>query len=1066
MITRVDHEALFEQFDRICDLCANERADAIEEVRALHPALAIELTRLLSVHDRSSASTSPLTKAVWKAADTALDHDRAGEKIGRFRLLDRIGQGGMGVVYSAFDSELDRRVAVKLIRSAQPNPAERARMLREARAMARLSHPNVVTVFEAGTMGDEVFVAMEYVKGPTLRAWARDSARAWREVLAVYVEAANGLAAAHAAGLVHRDFKPDNVLVGPDRRPRVLDFGLARPPTQTDRAASSSCMPVSESGIYSADHTASIRIPRHVVTQTGAVLGTPGYMAPEQIAGRRLDHRSDQFAFCVSLYEALYGARPFHGATVAELFTRVAVGNFDPPPPDSRVPGWLRSVLLRGLQPDPEDRWPSMEQLIVQLRSDPARRWRRGAAAVVGICVLSIAVWGGTLLAGHEAVVCSDAARHLGDVWGETRRVELTDTLPTETIRAVMPVIERYADSWIDAHTEACEATRVHGEQSSEMLDRRMHCLTRKKREFAVLVDALAEADAAAVSNAEPRARALSPVAACADPEFLATQRTESPETAARLHSQQMREELALAKSCLIAYDEPNFQGDSWVFCRDTEGPNHAFWNDRISSVRVPEGAKARLCTDKSAGGHCLVLFDDAPWFARELHRSGNAGEHERGREAIGFDNQISSVEWERLDREFFSLLVTEPTMTPDLRGVLVELSDFGARGWVTGAIVYADATTFGSTDRDWSRDTGLHLWFGWEQPNELSCWTGDCAVDLFTSFNHVIGGAQPVRFDAAISETYGVLERERVYRGSLAYSWSVAGYRFVQLHHGLDLERDATRWNAADALREHVELRSSRQWLADELVRARRESQTVVLLVGEVDDSLVELAEKHPDVAVILSRTPQANTPARLPVRSSVSPSGVTRLYFEPNRISAYSVTRVDGVLEHRELWHLDLPRGYQRSYRAALAGHNARTIPGLTLAECAAACDGESEFACVSFDYGPETRICVLEKLGSMEQELRWDYDAWMHYERTVGLEGFTLDPNAAIRHHNTRKLVKRTLSQCLAACRAEREFVCRSVDYDRYRNRCDLSDKSAAQTGLTRRYWPHDHFERVVD
>ena len=296
--------------------------------------------------------------------------------IGRFRVLRPLGAGGMSVVYAAYDEKLDRRIALKLLRGGE-SPDSQARLLREAQAMARLSHPNVVTVHEVGTWNDQVYVAMEFVRGRDLRAWLAEGPQGRADVVEVFAAAGRGLAAAHHAGIIHRDFKPANVLLGDDGRVRVLDFGLAR--TGDDLAAP--------------DH--SLARPIHAsltasLTATGALVGTPAYMSPEQHAGRLADARSDQFSFCVALWEGLYGASPFAGTTIAALADDVVAGRLAPVPEDSNVPAWLRRLLLRGLAVDPAQRWPSMDDLLDELDRDPEKL--RRARVRVGIISASVAL--------------------------------------------------------------------------------------------------------------------------------------------------------------------------------------------------------------------------------------------------------------------------------------------------------------------------------------------------------------------------------------------------------------------------------------------------------------------------------------------------------------------------------------------------------------------------------------------------------------------------------------------------------------------------------------------------
>ncbi len=315
-----------------------------------------------------------------------------GATVGRFRILERIGGGGMGVVFAAHDPELDRKVALKLLRAdlAQGAPGEeaRARLLREAKAMARLAHPNVIGVHDVGALGEEIFLAVEFVDGQTLGAWVRERPRSWREVLAVYIQAGRGLAAAHEAGLVHRDFKPDNALVGRDGRVRVTDFGLVRSTTLPWPALTPPPVPVG--GEVSL---------KDALTRAYQLLGTPGYMAPEQLEGRAADERSDQFSFCVALFEALFGERPFRGKNIQEL--RDAIRHAKPAfPVRSRVPLGVRRALARGLAPSPFDRHASMDALLRELESARriARRWwyaAAGGAALAGVGAL-VALWPAT----------------------------------------------------------------------------------------------------------------------------------------------------------------------------------------------------------------------------------------------------------------------------------------------------------------------------------------------------------------------------------------------------------------------------------------------------------------------------------------------------------------------------------------------------------------------------------------------------------------------------------------------------------------------------------------------
>ncbi len=339
-------------------------------------------------HDPTQPASASDSPARTPSSEPAAELD-SGARLGRYIVQSRLGSGGMGIVYLALDPELDRKLAIKIVRpdagGSSGSGETGARLMREAQALAKLSHPNVVAIHDVGTLGDALFIAMEFIPGQTLRHWCAAPARGQEEILDAFVQAAKGLAAAHKIGIVHRDFKPDNVLVGDDTRVRVLDFGLAR--TQVhDISLEQTAAPASPPAMMAAGD----------LTQTGAIMGTPAYMASEQHLGRPTDARTDQFSFCVALYEALYGQRPFEGDHIVVLAGNVVHGKIRSSPAGSRVPANLRNVVLRGLQPEPDARFPSIDDLLRALENARDGRRRRrssgtwiasGMSVVVAISV-------------------------------------------------------------------------------------------------------------------------------------------------------------------------------------------------------------------------------------------------------------------------------------------------------------------------------------------------------------------------------------------------------------------------------------------------------------------------------------------------------------------------------------------------------------------------------------------------------------------------------------------------------------------------------------------------------
>jgi tetratricopeptide (TPR) repeat protein/predicted Ser/Thr protein kinase len=412
----------------------------------------------------------------------------------------------MGVVYRAFDPELDRPVALKLLHGRGRRGTDH--LLAEAQAMARLTHPNVITVYDVGLFRDQLFVAMEFLEGETLRRW-QSVERNIDEILRVYVAAARGLSSAHEAGLVHRDFKPDNVMVGTDGRVVVLDFGLARLSTTVEADSASS-----RSTRGNSTNNSSVALG----TQTEAShVGTPAYMSPEQHLGHVVDHRSDQFSFCVALYEGVYGEPPFGGSTAMERSLAVLDGA--PPDPPRRVATRrVRAALLRGLSRDPAARYVSMDQLATALL--PTRRIAPWAA----LALLSI---GGALLLpqlADETKTCTGAPERVAAVWTSERatrlRSDLTEVdsgLHGEVGERLFDSLRGWGEGWSNAHREACEATVLLNEQSPQMLDRRMACLDRALLGFDEALVVLDESGEGLPTQAPRVVAGLPSLSSCSD---------------------------------------------------------------------------------------------------------------------------------------------------------------------------------------------------------------------------------------------------------------------------------------------------------------------------------------------------------------------------------------------------------------------------------------------------------------------------------------------------------------------------------------------------------------------
>jgi eukaryotic-like serine/threonine-protein kinase len=495
-------------------------------------------------------------------SEAAADNGLApGATVGRYVILNLVGRGGMGEVYAAYDPQLDRKIALKLLhgRAARGTAARtaRERLLREAKAIARLSHPNVVVVHDAGAIddpvhGDRVFLAMEFIEGNTLAAWLAATPRAWPEIRDVFAAAGEGLAAAHEAGLVHRDFKPQNVMVTRDGGVRVTDFGLASDSSVIDEGDAAP-LDFADAGPAPTPHTLAL-------TGTGVLLGTPLYMAPEQFLAHTTDARTDQFSFCVALHEALYGERPFPSESFSTLLDAVVSGRVREPDQKTRAPSFLRKLLLRGLSKDPEARYPSMRGLLEVLRHDPLRRRRSLAMSAALALVAAMVAIGMQRVSTRGQRLCGGAAERLAGIWDLGEHGQRRDAIhraflgtgrafAEETWAHVSKLLDDYGRRWTGMYTDTCQATHVRGDQSAEVLDLRMTCLEGPRGAMKALTDVLSRTDGAVLLEAVNATQALPPLERCADVPALRNVVPPPGDAATRARVAVLRSDLAEVKA-------------------------------------------------------------------------------------------------------------------------------------------------------------------------------------------------------------------------------------------------------------------------------------------------------------------------------------------------------------------------------------------------------------------------------------------------------------------------------------------------------------------------------------
>lgn len=493
------------------------------------------------VVDNGGVSSNPATDAptiaieksgVGTARQPAVSGDTApvsdeiraegpGTTLGRYVVLEEVGRGGMGRVLRAYDPKLQREVALKELQECALSAEGRARLVSEARAMAKLSHSNVVAIYDVDELphGDEtrLTIAMEFVPGSTLQAWLKES-RPWQDIMPTLLLAGRGLAAAHAAGLLHRDFKPANVLVGDALGPNVVkvtDFGLAKGFTRDSSTGGTDG--------HGTEGRETVTFVDAGLTQAGTVLGTPRYMAPEQHAGEELTAAADQYAFCVTMWQALCGESPFSGTS-----TEIGLLKYEGPPPwpNAAIPATIVDALRRGLAPEPRDRWSSMDELLEALR--PRARRRYWAGALGSVAVLAVVGSGTRAMSEERREVCTGAELHMQDVWDDDKRGFVEQAMLSADVPFAQSAWERtgadldsYAGAWTTMHEQTCAATNLHGEQSVAVMDLRMACLHRAKVALAATTDVLADADGGVIAKAHALTATLPQLERCADVEAL-----------------------------------------------------------------------------------------------------------------------------------------------------------------------------------------------------------------------------------------------------------------------------------------------------------------------------------------------------------------------------------------------------------------------------------------------------------------------------------------------------------------------------------------------------------------
>ncbi len=572
----------------------------------------------------SSDITTQADGGVTVAEATGVDNndDDVPARIGRFFIFRQLGEGGMGRVFLGYDEELDRKLAIKLWHG-QGDSSVRVRMLREAQALARLSHPHIVTVYEVGEEQGRVYLAMEYVEGETLRRWVEDQPRSTSAILGRYLEAGSGLAAAHKAGILHRDFKPDNVIAGADDRVRVLDFGLARADRSLLSEESLSSEPVIR--VSGADRV--LDVPMTVV---GTVLGTPAYMPPEQLRGEATDVRSDIFSFSVAFWEALFEVRPFRADSIRELSAKIEHGVLDEGKSGRRVPRRLRAALAKGLAADADDRWQTMDELLVALSRRSRRlRWLLPIAIVLIIALFAgIAIGLNTWRKDQAIAGCQNEARAIDAVWNDAVRRDLRATATatgfdyaTASVARLEPILSNYAATWQTAAISLCEQDIRDSDWAPELTIEARACLEERSWALESLVVELSNATLARLQQALPAAYALPEIDRCLDPTWLRERPLPPSDASSKAEIDALREAIERTRSleAIGRIDEALPIAETLVERADALGWKPLRARTRLLAGRLSEQQAIERAAEHLESGFFIALGADEEHLATEL---------------------------------------------------------------------------------------------------------------------------------------------------------------------------------------------------------------------------------------------------------------------------------------------------------------------------------------------------------------------------------------------------------------------------------------------------------------